>query len=168
MRMLSVALLSCMCVVAGGCSGTPDTSNLSALEARIAALERRLDARRAGRPPEEAPAVGTSAPADGTDRLEADVRSLEQRLADVESEMALFRDVVAEGALGDEAAGEARRARRLERRERMRDLTAEYRQRLAEVRQEYRDDPGNRERQRSLREVVEWYRDERRAIMRGR
>lgn len=162
MRSFARTALACCLLALAACDGGTNTS-IAALEARVAALEHR-------------PARARTAASDGentggesaiVERLDADLHSLERRLAEVEAEVAVFRDALDGEGLDGAGEGAARRARRSERRERMRALTLTYRDKLAEVRQQYRDDPTDPERQRALRDVVEWYRRERRAAMRG-
>lgn len=143
--------------VAMACNSATDDA-LQALEARVVALEARATDVR--------PAPGDPAADDTTERLDADLRSLERRLSDLEADVALLTEAAERGDLGAAAAAAARRQQRDARRGRLRDLTAEYRAKLDDLRREYRDDPGNPERQRALRDVVDWYRAERRAIMR--
>lgn len=154
------AIVALLGVVVGLAACDADTSGaVAALEARVAALERR-EPRAAPTDPEAGPDAGTGG---RVERLDADLRSLERRLTEVEADLALLRDTAGAG----DADVEGRRERRAERRDRMRELTATYRDRLAEVRRQYRDDPTDPERQRALRDVVEWYRSERRALMRA-
>jgi hypothetical protein len=49
----------------------------------------------------------------------------------------------------------------------MRELGTEYRARLGELRQQFSDDPRDPARQEAIREVLDWYRTQRRAILRG-
>lgn len=135
-------------------------------DAALRALATRLDALEATVRDADASRPAPPQPDSRLDRLDADVRSLEGRLAELEAEVALLHEAPATGATAGDTVDD-RRERRHERRDRMRDLTAAYRDKLAEVRAQYRDDPGSPDRQRALRDIVEWYRAERRALMRA-
>jgi len=163
MKSLPLMALACGTIALGGCDSTT-SGTITALEGRVAGLERRLARPTTAGSPQGEGRTTTEAV---VERLDADLRSLERRLAAVEAEVGVLRDAVAAGNFDEAGGGEARRDRRSERRLRMRTLTATYRDKLAEVRQQYRDDPGDPGRQRALRDVVEWYRRERRAAMRG-
>jgi hypothetical protein len=119
------------------------------LEERVAALE--------SRPPAAPPAQ--------TKGATADVIALEERLAAVEQRlMAGEGEAPAAGAGAPAAAPDARLDERRGRRERLRDVTNQYRDRLAAIRQETNDPLA---RQQAVREALQWYRDSRRAVLAG-
>jgi hypothetical protein len=136
-----------------GCAPAED-ERVRTLEQRVGALESR-------------PAAPTpSAPAAATLR---DVQSLESRLAALEQRVAALAaapgsdPAAAGGTLSGETAErrlEVRRARR----ERLREVTDQYRAKLAAIRQQHTDPAA---RQQAVREALQWYRDERRAVLAG-
>jgi hypothetical protein len=133
------------------CGGPGGDDRLRRLEERVDALER--------------PAPTAAAPAEGSSVAD-DVRSLERRLAAVEQRLASASDTGAGVAATTHPAdaGGARLEQRRERRARLRELTDQYRARLATIRQEETDPAA---RQQAVREALEWYRDQRRAILAG-
>jgi Skp family chaperone for outer membrane proteins len=160
MKWLATVALLGGAALLGACEGSTSRT-VAALEARVAALEHRAT-------PAATPAAGDDGDLEAkVERLDADLRNVDRRLAAVEADVASLHHADLAGGQSDAAAADARREQRSERRDRMRSLTATYRQKLADVRNQYRDDPGNPERQRALRDVVEWYRTERRALIRG-
>jgi hypothetical protein len=93
----------------------------------------------------------------------ADVLSLERRLAAVEQRLAAVEKAVSAGATPG-GTGEVRLDQRRERRARLRELTDEYRARLATIR-ETETDPAKR--QQAVRDALEWYREQRKAVLQG-
>jgi Spy/CpxP family protein refolding chaperone len=90
----------------------------------------------------------------------ADLRSLERRLAEVERRLAAAAAASPVASAPIEGQIEQRRERRL----RLRDLTEQYRARLAAIR-EQQTDPAAR--QQAVREALEWYRTQRHAVLAG-
>jgi hypothetical protein len=135
-------------VVASACGTPPDDARLRTLEERVRVLE----------------TAGLKGAGAIEDDASADLLALEGRLAAVE------RQLMGAGARGDAAdvqpaeAAERRVEVRRERRGRLRELTEEYRARLAAIRLE-QSDPAAR--QAAVREALTWYREQRRAIMAG-
>jgi len=135
------------------CGGQGFEDRFRRLEERVSQLERGPGA--AMPISEKAPSVGE------------DVRSLERRLAALEARVAAGGTRgTGEGAAGagPTDAAEGRLDQRRERRARLRDLTDQYRARLATIRQEETDPAA---RQQAVREALEWYRDQRRAVLAG-
>jgi len=163
-RLIGVLVLAAFVAACGSAADEGDRE----LAARVAALEQRVAA------PASAPA---SAAGGGTQRLESDVKALERRLAALESEVVALVDELAYAEGGPdsiEGGGRTRprrprptREERRERRTKLRELSVEYRERLGQLRQQYSDDPRDPERQEAIREVLDWYRAERRTILRG-
>ena len=135
-----------------GCGDAKTDERLARIETRMSALEGK-----AGRTPEGQAATG-AAPHGVT----ADVISLEKRLAAIEQRMAAVEKVVSTPPTPGVASG--RMEQRRERRARLREVTDEYRARLAEIRQNQTDPAA---RQEAVREALEWYREQRRAVLSG-
>ena len=137
-----------------GCGGRGGEERLRRLEERVSAIERSL-------PASPAPATTSASAAD-------DLRSLEHRLAALEQRVAAGPTGPAAGAAATTTSptdvAEERLEQRRERRARLRDLTDQYRTRLATIRQQETDPAA---RQQAVREALEWYRDQRRAILTG-
>jgi hypothetical protein len=123
-----------------------------------------------------------TAPASHSEEVRNDIKALERRLAVLESEVIGLTDLVARDLLAGEdgepdaldEGGRTRprrprrtRAEREERRTQLRQLTTEYRERLGELRQQFSDDPRDPASQEAIREVLDWYRTQRQAILRG-
>jgi uncharacterized coiled-coil protein SlyX len=122
------------------------------VEQRLARLEERMSALEttaARVPPTPVPHGAT-----------ADLLALERRLATLEERMAAARGAVPEAS--DAVA--ARLDQRRERRARLREVTEQYRARLAAIRQEQIDPAA---RQQAVREALGWYREQRRAVLAG-
>lgn len=130
-------------------------ARLDRIEAQLAQLEAR------------GTVGGTPAAMGGA--VEDELRALERRLAAVETRLAEREALGADAGKGafdtTGAPMDGRREQRQERRQALRDLTAEYRARLAAIRQEETDPVA---RQQAVREALEWYRQERRAVLEGR
>jgi hypothetical protein len=145
---MALATATLLCVL--GCAPREQEERWRRLEERVSALERAAS-----------PAAGPE-----TTTIGDDLRSLERRLAALEQR----RTTPGAGAGPTEApatpadAAEARLAQRRERRALLRDLTDEYRARLAQIRQEQTDPAA---RQQAVREALAWYREQRRAILAG-
>jgi hypothetical protein len=135
------------------CAPAAEDERIRILEQRIGALE--------SKPAPTAP----SAPQGATLR---DVQSLESRLAALEQRVAALGATAAgpaaAGAPTSAAEAETRLEARRARRERLREVTDQYRARLAAIRQEHTDPAA---RQQAVREALQWYRDERRAVLAG-
>ena len=133
-----------------GCGGRDLESRVQRLEQRVSALEGV-----AARVP-AAPAVHGAT---------AEVLDLERRLTALEDRMAsAAAGTAGTTAPGAAAAATARMDQRRERRARLREVTDEYRARLTAIR-ESQADPAAR--QQAVREALEWYREQRRAILEG-
>ncbi len=166
-RLMGVGLASIALAACGG-DGTGDhgaagtAARLDALEKRIAAIERTIEP---------------------VDRLRDEQASLDRRLSSLEASM---RDVGARlsGATPPATAppvtgglpphpppsrgpaawnNPTTRMDRTERRAELRALSDEFRSRLAQLRTQ----PGGTEDSEKTRQLLDWYRDQRRAIMRG-
>jgi hypothetical protein len=141
----------------GGCapSGEGDRDRLHALEQRLIALESK-----------PVPMAPTTPPGASL----GDVQSLEGRLAALEQRVAALAGVATgdpDAAVGVAGGGEAAEKRlevRRARRERLREVTDQYRAKLAAIRQQHTDPAA---RQQAVREALQWYRDERRAVLAG-
>ena len=120
------------------------------------------------------------APADDREQVRSDLRALEHRLAALEAEVVDLAGALADedgttrGAGGIDVPGSRRprrarptREERQERRAKLRALSTEYRDRLGQAQQQFSPDPADPERQEAIRDVLDWYRTERRAILRG-
>lgn len=132
----------------GACDREADTERLQALERRITALEAR----------------GSEAVEPAATSVDADVRSLERRVAALEGQihdLAQARAGGAGAAPGSLPGAPALSGRR-ERRMQLRELTAQYRERLATIR---RDEPDPAKRQEAVREALEWYREQRSQLL---
>jgi hypothetical protein len=161
---MTAVLVSAVAVAA---CGPANDDGRRALEARIVALEQR--------------ASGTApVPTTDTTQVRSDLQALERRLAVLEAEVIDLAGALADAGGGTAGAGgvhepgnpRARRARptreeRQERRSELRALSTEYRDRLGEAQQQFSADPSDPGRQEAIREVLDWYRAERRAILRG-
>jgi hypothetical protein len=130
-----------------GCRDAGGDDRLHQLEARVGAVEKA--------------AAASSAPA--VHGATADVLSLERRLAALEQRMAAVEKAVSTPATPG-GTGEMRLDQRRERRTRLRELTDEYRARLASIRQAQMD-PAKR--QQAVRDALEWYREQRKAVLDG-
>ena len=167
MRKAKIAVVVSVLVglLAVGCAErADDTPGSGAVETRLEQLDQRLE--RA----EERATLAAAA-------LRKDLRDLERRLGGAEARLrealaALQSHVEAEVAQADrraaagELAGGRSREARMERRSQLRTLRQAYRARIADVREQYRDDVGTPEWRAAIRETMQWYRQERRAIMR--
>lgn len=173
MHMLRVIGLGLACAGLAACDGTsPDRQRLDQLAARLDALEKRLAAAEDAVEP--------------VDRLRDDIATLDQRTSALETSVrglpgrpgtapaappssppttAPRRDAAAPppGMTVSPGVAAASREERTQRRAELRALTDEFRARLAEMRQD-RANVGNQEK---TREILEWYREQRRAILRG-
>jgi hypothetical protein len=175
LRMIGLGL-ACLGLVA--CDGTaPDAGRTEQLSSRLDALEKRLATTERGVEP--------------VDRLRDDVASLDRRLSSLEAGLRELGNRPAAGTAatpaptattppatvpagppppprrtpssGPAAWGPTNRQERTQRRMELRALTDEFRARLAELRQ----DPNSPPSQEKTREVLDWYREQRRAILRG-
>jgi chromosome segregation ATPase len=146
----------CTGVLTLGLLGMPSCSGRD-VEGRVRQLEQRVGAL------EEAVARAPRAPV--PHQATTDLRDLERRLATLEERMA-SGTVAHEGALapGPAAPAASRIEQRRERRARLREVTEQYRDRLAAIR-ESQADPAAR--QQAVRDALEWYRAQRRAILAG-
>jgi len=174
LRLTAVALASALLPACGG-DGGADGQHLAALGRRLDAIEKRM---------------ATSDPSSDTiERLQNDTASLDRRLTSLETSV---RELAARPApaatpppatappgasstrpnAGRPAAGgpaawgdePTTRPDRTQRRAELRALSDEFRKRLAELRtQPGGTEPGSDR----TREVLEWYREQRRAILRG-
>ena len=136
-----------------GCHDSRIDERLARIETRLGALEG------SGARTSATQAPAAPAPHGAT----ADVISLEKRLAALEQRVAATEKAVSTPQTPGGVA-EGRMEQRRERRSRLREVTDEYRARLAEVRQS-QGDPAAR--QQAVREALEWYREQRRAILSG-
>jgi hypothetical protein len=134
-----------------GCGEQGGEDRLQRLEERVRSLER---------------SAGTPTPAAAPSSTADDLRSLERRLAALEQRFGPGTADAAGAAAGASPADVAtgRLEQRRERRTRLREVTDEYRARLTTIRQEETDPAA---RQQAVREALEWYRDQRRAILAG-
>jgi len=139
----------------GGCTPSGEGDRLRALEQRMSTLE--------GKP---APVTPTAPPGASL----GDVQSLENRLAILEQRVAALGGAAngdpgaATSGVGAGEAAEKRLEVRRQRRERLREVTDQYRAKLAAIRQQHTDPAA---RQLAVREALQWYRDERRAVLAG-
>ncbi|HWP65251.1 MAG TPA: hypothetical protein VNO26_04975 [Candidatus Limnocylindria bacterium] len=150
MRHRSIARIGAVAVVlasALACQDAGPDERLQRIDERLRALEQSREAE-------------STAPK--RDDVAADLASLERRLAAVERRLDALEKGMAEAA----AAGPAgdRLEQRRERRLRLRELTDTYRARLAEIRETHTDPAA---RQQAVREALEWYRQQRRAVLAG-
>jgi septal ring factor EnvC (AmiA/AmiB activator) len=163
----------CLACFAVACDGTsPDAQRVDQLTSRLEALEKRLAATQQGVEP--------------LDRLRDEVASLDRRMSSLETSV---RELAGRPAAGTTAAppappvspparsappprepsggpaawGPTTRQDRAQRRAELRALTDEFRARLSEMRED-RSNVGNQEK---TREILDWYRDQRRSILRG-
>jgi len=134
--------------VAVGCRDTGVDDRLQRLDQRLSAVEK--SSASASNPPVVAHGVT------------ADVLSLERRLAALEQRVAAVEKSVS--APTPSGTGELRMDQRRERRARLRELNDEYRARLATIR-ETETDPAKR--QQAVRDALEWYREQRKAVLQG-
>src|SRR5262245_40296809 len=134
-------------------------ASLSGCGGRDVDLERRLD-----RLEERMSALETAAarvpPTPVAHGATAELLALERRLTTLEERVAKTRGAVPEAA----DAMAARLDQRRERRARLREVTEQYRARLATIRQEQTDPAA---RQQAVREALEVYREQRRAVLAG-
>ena len=164
-RRLILAALSCGLLAACAGDGAPDAQRVAALSNRLDALEKRLAAAEEASEPLE--------------RLRNDAASLDRRISSLEASVRELASRPAPAAGGaPTAAGQApgrpgprppagldnpalmdRSARRAE----LRALSDEFRSRLAELRSQ----PGGTQDGDKTREILDWYREQRRSIMRG-
>jgi len=167
-RLIIAGLAGGLLAACGG--GAPDAQRVAALGARIDALEKRLAAAETAGEPLE--------------RLRNDAASLDRRVSSLETSV---RELAARPA---PAAGTApgappapgtvparpggprgpadwnnptTRVDRSTRRAELRALSDEFRNRLAELRTQ----PGGVEGSEKTREILQWYREQRRAVLRG-
>ena len=129
----------------------------SDLEDRVQRLERRVGALEG--------AAARVPPAPAVHGATAEVLDLERRLTALEERIASTATGPAGTATpGAAAAATARMDQRRERRARLREVTDEYRARLTAIRDSQADPAA---RQQAVREALEWYREQRRAILDG-
>jgi len=172
---LRVIGLGLACLGLAACDGSsPDRERVDQLASRLEALEKRLATTEQGVEP--------------LDRLRDDLASLDRRMSSLETSV---RELAARPAAGPAtpaapaapsasppassapprrepsggpaAWGPTTRQDRALRRAELRALTDEFRSRLAQMRED-RANVGNQEK---TREILDWYRDQRRAILRG-
>jgi chromosome segregation ATPase len=136
-----------------GCHDSRIDERLARIEARLSTLE--------GADTRSSAAEAPAAPA--PHGVTADVISLEGRLAALEQRVAATEKAVSTPQAPGGVA-EGRMEQRRERRSRLREVTDEYRERLAEIRQSQKDPAA---RQQAVREALEWYREQRRAVLSG-
>lgn len=169
LRGTAVALASALLAACGGGDGGPDGQRIAALSSRLDAIEKRL--------------ATSDQSGETLERLRNDTASLDRRLTSLETSV---RELAAKppapatppsaaspthpnarppsggpAAWGDEPTTRPdRSARRAE----LRALSDEFRQKLADLRtQPGGMEPGSDR----TREVLDWYREQRRAILRG-
>jgi len=132
------------------CGGREVGDRVRRLEERVSALEG---------------AAAPGAPAPAAREATADVLALERRLAALERQVAAAT-AGGEGALasGPPPVAATRLEQRRERRARLREVAEQYRARLAAIRQSEADPAA---RQQAVREALEWYREQRRAVLAG-
>ena len=154
----------------GGGDGSGDGQRLAALTSRLDAIEKRM--------------ATSDSSADAIERLRNDTASLDRRLTSLETSVRELAARPAPAAMPPPAAPAARpnagrqptggpaawgnepttRPDRTERRAELRALSDEFRQKLADIRtQPGGMEPGSDR----TREVLDWYREQRRAILRG-
>lgn len=144
----------------------PGEAHVEALASRLAALEKRIAA--------------VEERAEPLERLRDDAASLDRRLTSLETSV---RELASRPAAappasgapvtpppsrpgpssGPAAWGPTTRADRTQRRAELRALSDEFRARLAELRSQ----PGGMQDGEKTREILDWYREQRRAILRG-
>jgi hypothetical protein len=164
---LITAALSCGLLVGCAGDGAPDAQRVAALQSRLDALEKRLAAAEQASEPLE--------------RLRNDAAILDRRLSSLETSVrelaarpAPAAGTPAPGAGGSQVLGRpAPRPQagmnnpammdRSTRRAELRALSDEFRSRLAELRTQ----PGGTQDGAQTRDILEWYREQRRSIMRG-
>ena len=173
LRLTAAALAGAMLSACGG-DGSADGQRLAALSSRLDAIEKRL--------------ATSDSSADAIERLRNDTASLDRRLTSLETSV---RELAAKpaptapapaaappgaaspgrpnarppsggpAAWGDEPTTKPDRA---ERRAELRTLSDEFRQKLADLRTQPGGTDPNSDK---TREVLDWYREQRRAILRG-
>jgi hypothetical protein len=161
-----IAALSCGLLAACAGDGAPDAQRVAALNGRLDALEKRLAAAEAAGEPLE--------------RLRNDAASLDRRVSSLETSVRELAARPAPAAPAPAAPGgpppgrqdprgpaawnnPTTRADRSTRRAELRALSDEFRTRLAELRTQ----PGGMQDGEKTREILDWYREQRRSIMRG-
>jgi len=139
-----------------------DESRWAELRSRLDAIESRLESSEALLEPLD----GARAVLDDVERRLAVLEARAERA--VRSETAPAAPV-APGATAPAQPGTppAPPAMTQNKRQELRALAGEYRDRLAAIRAEYRHDLGNPERRDKMREASRWYRDERRRLLTG-
>ena len=168
LRSTAVALGVAASLSACGGDGSGDGQRLTALTTRLDAIEKRL--------------ATSDSSAETIERLRNDTASLDRRLTSLETSVRELAARPAPAATPPPAAPAARpnagrpptggpaawgdapttRPDRTVRRAELRALSDEFRQKLADLRTQ----PGGTDPERT-REVLEWYREQRRAILRG-
>jgi hypothetical protein len=168
MRLRERIAVLCSLALATACA-EPDRS---ALDGRVQALEKRLDAM-----DQRLATLGRDVPSG--EKVRDDQRSLEQRLAAVEAKateaLAAAKAAPPAAAAATGGAGQARResaargtmADATARREQLGQLMTEYRRRLADVKRERGANASPAEQMAARREVRDWSIARRRAILSG-
>jgi hypothetical protein len=160
--LVAAALAAC------GDGTTPGDRSAAAVSSRIDALEKRLAAIEKGIEPLENLPDQTASLDRRLSSLETSVRELAARRADATAPAASPPAVAAVPPRPAPSQAPAPstprpRADRTKRRAELRALSDEFRIRLAELRQE----PGGTQDSEKTREILDWYREQRRAILRG-
>jgi hypothetical protein len=163
---LITAALACGLLVGCAGDGAPDAQRVAALQSRLDALEKRLAAAEQASEPLERLRNDAAILDRRISSLETSVRELAARPAPAATTPApgggsqvLGRPAPRPPAGMDNPAMMDRSTRRAE----LRALSDEFRSRLAELRAQ----PGGTQDGEETRQILEWYREQRRSIMRG-